>query len=190
MKSAKPVSSRNRVTGFTLLEVLISIVVIAFGMLGVAGLQAFALKNGQSASQRSLATVLASDMIDRIKANPLGASDGFYDESAATAATVAKAPNCLDPKVANGCGGTKVLAGHDLAEWKEAVKAALPNAEALVCIDSVIDTADTKAPGDKSICSNTGGTATQYVIYIWWRDDRNRANTKGDSTRFATGFHI
>ena len=48
-----------------MLEVLIAIVVIAFGLLGVAGLQVLALKNNQSASSRLIATTLANDMVDR-----------------------------------------------------------------------------------------------------------------------------
>ena len=51
---------RQKSGGFTMLEVLISIVIIAFGLLGVAGLQAFALKNNNSASLRTTATILAA----------------------------------------------------------------------------------------------------------------------------------
>src|SRR5918993_2666764 len=71
--------------GFTMLEVMISIVIIAFGLLGIAGLQAFALKNSQSASARLTATTLASDIIDRMKTNVAGVSSGAYDQAAAAA---------------------------------------------------------------------------------------------------------
>lgn len=174
--------AHSRVGGFTMLEVLISIVVIAFGMLGIAGLQAYALKNSQSASLRSIATVLASDMIDRMQANPVASTDSLYDEGGAGVAA-ALAPGCL----AGGCSSPSQLAGHDLAEWKAAVAAALPSGQAIVCIDSSIGTDSGKAAGDKSICDHSG---TQYVIYIWWRDDRNRGNTTGTVGRFATQFHI
>ena len=184
MKSAKPhVSARGGVAGFTLLEVLISIVVIAFGMLGVAGLQAFALKNGQSASLRSVATVLASDMIDRMHANPVGATDGRYDEGGTNGVAAKLIPACL----AAGCTNPSELAQHDLAEWKAAIAAALPNATAIVCLDSEIGTDASKKEGDTTICDRAG---TQYVVYIWWRDDRNRGTAAGTLGRFATQFHI
>jgi type IV pilus assembly protein PilV len=173
--------SPNRAHGFTMLEVLISIVVIAFGMLGIAGLQAYALKNSQGASLRSIATVLASDMIDRMQANPVAATDGMYNEKGAGVAVLV--PACLS---AAGCTNPTQLASHDLAEWKATVAAALPKATAIVCIDSTIGADTGKDPGDKSICDNTG---TQYVIYIWWSDDRNRGATTNIG-RFATQFHI
>ena len=183
MKLANDYSrARNRARGFTMLEVLISIVVIAFGMLGIAGLQAYALKNSQSASLRSIATVLASDLIDRMQANPVAATDSLYDEGG-KGTPAALAPACL----AAGCASPSQLAGHDLAEWKAAVAAALPNGNAIVCIDSVIGADAGKAAADNSICDHTGN---QYVIYIWWRDDRTKGNTTGASGRFATQFHI
>ncbi len=60
---------RRGAAGFTLLEVLIAIVVVALGLLGLAGLQVFALKNNQSASLRVAATNLTTDIIERMKAN-------------------------------------------------------------------------------------------------------------------------
>jgi len=55
--------------GFTLIEALIAVVILAIGLLGIAGLQATNLKNNQSAYNRSQATLLAYDMADRIRAN-------------------------------------------------------------------------------------------------------------------------
>ncbi len=69
-----------RCAGFTMLEVLIAIVVIAFGLLGIAGLQAFAVKNNHGASLRVTATTLASDMIDRIKSNYTAVTNGDYNK--------------------------------------------------------------------------------------------------------------
>lgn len=174
---------RGRERGFTMLEVLISIVVIAFGMLGVAGLQAFALKNSQGASFRSVATVLANDLIDRMRANPQGASTNAY-ANGATMGTVAKNDNCLN---LTACNATS-LAQHDLFEWTTAVAAALPNGAAYVCQDdSPTDgTSETNAE-----CSGTG----PLVIKIWWIDDRTRGNTKAADkalrrAKFVTEFLI
>jgi Tfp pilus assembly protein PilV len=52
-----------------LLEVLITIVVVAIGMLGVAGMQVSSIKLTELAEVRSSATVFANDIIDRIRAN-------------------------------------------------------------------------------------------------------------------------
>ena len=68
LKPMNTYSQRRTTSGFTLLEVLIAIVVVAFGLLGLAGLQVFALKNNQSASMRVAATNLTTDIVDRMKA--------------------------------------------------------------------------------------------------------------------------
>ena len=189
MKSAKRlVNARRRVTGFTLLEILISIVVIAFGMLGVAGLQAFALKNSQGASYRSVATVLATDLIDRMRANPVAATNGMY-ANGATQGTVATEPNvnCLSK---GGCN-TAALAAHDLKEWQIALAAALPGGVGYVCQDA-INPNDGTGPGDPQ-CSGTGA----YVVKIWWIDDRSASNKNAadkdkdkKKSLFATEFQI
>ena len=183
----KPLRSRHAAQhGFTMLEVLISIVVIAFGMLGVAGLQAFALKNSQGATYRSVATVLATDLIDRMRANPVAATSGLY-ASGATQGTVADEPNanCLNT---TGCN-TAALAAHDLKEWQLAIAAALPGGVGYVCQDGE-NVNDGTGPADAK-CSGSG----PYVIKIWWIDDRTIANKNaGDKDKkkslFATEFQI
>ena len=59
----------NKNTGFTLIEVLIAMIVLAVGLLGLAGLQATSLRNNQSAYNRIKATQLAYDIADRMRAN-------------------------------------------------------------------------------------------------------------------------
>lgn len=58
--------------GTSLLEVLISVIVLALGLLGFAGLQSVSMKNNHNAYMRSQATVLAADGIDRLRANKVG----------------------------------------------------------------------------------------------------------------------
>ena len=60
--------------GFTLVEVLVALVVMAVGLLGIAGLYVEGLRAGRTAVYRSTAVTLAADMADRIRANP----DGGY----------------------------------------------------------------------------------------------------------------
>ena len=56
-------------SGFTLIEVLIAMLVLAVGLLGLAGMQATGIRNNLSAYNRSLATQLAYDMADRMRSN-------------------------------------------------------------------------------------------------------------------------
>lgn len=57
-------------SGFTLIETLVAMVVLAVGMLGVAALYIEGLRSGQASVSRTTAVNLAADMADRIRANP------------------------------------------------------------------------------------------------------------------------
>ena len=163
-----------------MLEVLIAIVVLAFGMLGVAGLQAFALKNSQGASFRSVATVLATDMIDRIRVNVDGVLAGAY-ANASGPGTATQVAACL---TSSGCGGPTNLARNDLFEWKASVAAALPRGEATVCIDS---TPNDGTGAASAACDGIG----PFVVKIWWIDDRNaKQSTAPALSRFTTEFQL
>lgn len=157
---------KHNSAGFTLLEVLISIVIIAFGLLGIAGLQAFALKNNHSASLRLTATSLAADMVDRMKTNVTGVGSGAYDAPTAAPYDAPIVNACL----AAGCDPAQ-MAQHDLAEWGAKVKAAMPGGSGVVCLDST--PADGTAPGAAQ-CDGNGFVG--YVIKIWWSDDRTSRN--------------
>lgn len=58
--------------GFSLIETLVAMVVLATGMLGIAALYVESLRAGRSAHSRTLAINLAADMADRIRANRAG----------------------------------------------------------------------------------------------------------------------
>ena len=61
--------------GFTLVEVMVTIVVVSIGLLGLAGLQINGLRANMGSEARSKATLMANDIIERMRANPLGLSN-------------------------------------------------------------------------------------------------------------------
>jgi len=65
--------------GFTLIEVLISLVVISIGLFGIAGMQLQSLKTSHDAYLRTQATFLAYDLIDKMRANRTAAIAGEYN---------------------------------------------------------------------------------------------------------------
>jgi len=109
---------KRQASGFTLLEVLISIVILSIGLLGMAGLVATGIKNNHTASYRSQATVLADDILDRIRANKTAALAGQY--SLAIGGTCPAA--------------VTTVPGFDCAEWKARVENELPGGAAAVLI--------------------------------------------------------
>jgi type IV pilus assembly protein PilV len=64
------IRTKHRQTGFTLVEAVVALVVLAVGMLGIAGLYIEGLRSSHSALARTTAVNLAADMADRIRANP------------------------------------------------------------------------------------------------------------------------
>src|SRR5664280_455779 len=83
------IPTMNKNSGFTLLEVLIAMLVLAVGLLGLAGLQATSLRNNQSAYNRSQATQLAYDLADRMRNNASVSANYLTTFMAPTAATCA-----------------------------------------------------------------------------------------------------
>ena len=75
-------ASRQR--GVGLVEVLVAVTVLAIGMLGIAAMQATALRNRQSAVERSEAVVHSYAILERMRANHAVASNGGYDLAAMT----------------------------------------------------------------------------------------------------------
>lgn len=75
----------SRQRGATLIEVLVAIIVLSIGLLGMAGLQAASVQSNYSAYYRSQATILASDITDRMRANRAAALADSYNLSTATA---------------------------------------------------------------------------------------------------------
>lgn len=67
--------------GFSLIEVLVALLVLAIGMLGVAALQATALRNSQSAFERSQGVLQTYSIIDSMRANRAAANASRYDLS-------------------------------------------------------------------------------------------------------------
>ncbi|MDQ7072937.1 MAG: type IV pilus modification protein PilV [Gammaproteobacteria bacterium] len=58
---------KTKTTGFTLVEVLVTVVILSLGLLGLAGLQLSSLRDNTSAEQRGKAAQLVYDMVDRMR---------------------------------------------------------------------------------------------------------------------------
>lgn len=59
--------SAQRQSGVTLIEVLITVIVVAVGLLGMVALQSISMRNAQGSHHHTLATVIASDALDRVR---------------------------------------------------------------------------------------------------------------------------
>src|SRR5690606_26552754 len=90
----QPRPGGRRAAGFSMIEVLVSLLVLALGLLGFALLQTMNLRYTQSADYRTHATNLAYELADQMRANRLSAAD--YTAATFAAGTVAGG-NCGRP---------------------------------------------------------------------------------------------
>ncbi len=129
-------------SGFTLLEVLIAVVILSVGLLGMAGLQARSLQANQSALMRSQATVLAYDMIDRMRANRALARAGDYNQLLAAAAP-----------------GGGVIEQDDIIAWLADIARKLPAGDGAINVNADIITVTVQWDDSRG-----GMAAQQFVV--------------------------
>lgn len=103
----------TRQNGGTLLEVLITVIISAFGLLGLAGLQGKIQVAETESYQRSQAVLLVSDMVGRLQAN--GANAGTY---------VTTTPLGSGDSEPNDCSSVAAGTARDRCEWSNALKGA------------------------------------------------------------------
>ena len=161
-------------TGFTLIEVLVAMLILAAGLLGLAGLQASGLQQNQNATFRSQATALAYDLADRIRAN--SGQIGTY-----LAPVAALNGNCLT--VAGNCSAQQ-MANHDMAEWNAALLG-MPGGG----VGFFVQTAGAGTAEDT--------TDDVYTISVNWDDDKDGSmdndgdgNVDVNDALFTLGFTL
>jgi type IV pilus assembly protein PilV len=133
--------------GFTLVEVLISLIISAFGLLGIAGMQMFSINTTSASNVRAVAAIEASNLISYMKANP-AYWESVGDEFAISLETdddgnigIEDIDNTTDYSgyMLNGldancttddaCDSADKVAAYNLRQWKAKLDTRLPNAE-------------------------------------------------------------
>ncbi|MEM7083570.1 MAG: type IV pilus modification protein PilV [Pseudomonadota bacterium] len=144
--------------GFSLIEVLVTIVILSTGMLGIAALYVESLKSGHTALARTKAINLAADMADRIRVNRAG--EEFYVTNAVNA-PAAPAIRCGASQGINAVDCTaQEMAAYDVWQWKTAL--------------GNTDTTDAKKAGlanaQGSITRNAATNPTTMTILVQWSE--------------------
>jgi type IV pilus assembly protein PilV len=132
MSSIQIQSSRE--LGASLLEVLIAIVIMSFGLLALGGLTAASVQYGKMAQFQTVGVQLAADIADRMRANVDGFMANSYNRTSAYSGTVAAltVPTCAIPAK---CTPAEVAA-VDVAEWRNSLRLGLPGGDAFVLRDA------------------------------------------------------
>ena len=155
-------STTTRHCGFSLLEVLIALLVLSIGLLGLAALQTTGLKFNQQSYQRSQATLLSYEILDRIRANPIGMTN--YDNVALgvkPAHTVCTAATCTPTQLAN----------YDIFQWNTALASQLTEGRGVICKGTL--TIDTGALPATAACAVIG--SVYRVGVVWTESDLRKS---------------
>lgn len=127
--------------GFSMVEVMVALVVLAVGMLGMASLYVTTLRSSGSAISRMQAVNLASDMADRIRANRF-AGEGYM--ATATARPCSGTNNCTQTEMAE----------NDLFTWQAQID----------------DLLGDNAEGRVAYVAGAANAPDNYTITVLWRE--------------------
>lgn len=159
--------------GSTLIEVLVAILIVSFGLLSMAGMLSFGIQLPKLAGYRSTATFLASSHIESIRANPDGFAAGSYtvslnDSSAwSTTAINISGSNCSF----TGTQCTQAtLASADTNVFRNAVRRELPSGDIVV----------TRSCLTSSPC-NASATDAYGELWVVWKEPESFAALAGSN---------
>jgi type IV pilus assembly protein PilV len=171
------------VGGFTLIEVLVAVFVLAVGILGAAGTQLAALRTRHQSSLMSNGVQLASGLADRMRANvgQMRAGDDLnlylqlrYD------AALEGPPQAANPLCFAGAACSSAeLANFDAYELKQALRTGFPGGRVLVCRDAHMWEAGRNALG----WACTAAANAPIVIKLGWRGKQHDGADALDGAR-------
>jgi type IV pilus assembly protein PilV len=125
----------QRAGGFTLVEVLVALIIIAVGMLGLAKIQALAYASTGIAGSQSIAALQASSLVSAMRANRSYWStvpNGFtFSNTAGTISSPNDATLTNNYACTSACT-TAQVAAHDLTIWAASLTAVLPKPTATI----------------------------------------------------------
>lgn len=134
--------------GFSMIEVLVTIVIVSLGLLGIAGIIVNGIKSNQSSYARTQASVLANDIIDRMRANR-------------TTSESPETPYNLTLAAATPDASSSNVAQNDLNQWRTALANTLPSGTGSVNLNAATRHVTVVVQWDNSRV--TGGRSDEQI---------------------------
>ena len=161
-------------TGISLIEMMISLAILAIGLLALAATQSRSMMMNQSAYYRSVAADLAADLADRIRANrtPFMASADLGVQ-ALKPPDFSKCTTSSCPKT--GADRVKYHESDEMKEWEKMVSNLLPNGTATITATTPTTPPDAAQLG-----------LLRYEVSIEWADDRTKSDVDKKIFKYVT----
>lgn len=167
---------KNKELGATLIEALVSILIMSLGLLGIAGVQLNAIAFQQSSWSTHKVAEVVNDFAERIRSNPTGAINGNYvynnqNYSQIKAATF----TTNDCRLSGSYCSTAAIAGDDIADLVTKAQSILPQGAAQVSGSMLNGYVITVMFFDKDFTNSSGtlqssATCTATTTGIEWRN--------------------
>lgn len=149
----------NKSAGFSMIEVMVSLLVIVIGVLGLAGLQSKTIPYTQDSAQRNTAIMLADDLVDLMRSSNYDSSRNIKDFQ--------KLPGAGFPAAATLCVPTPSSISNRLGCWAAQAAKVLPGADTLQ--NSRFYICWSVTPGDVTSSSCAGSTSGKEIeINLAW----------------------
>lgn len=167
-------------TGVGLIEVLIAVLVLGVGILGMVSMQVTAKRNSYEATQRSIATALARDIIERMRSNPSELAS--YDGQTLGGGSITAVPASCNT---NPCVTTLALASRDLYEWEQLLDGA---AEKITLGGTTSNTGGLIDP-QACIDTDTGSLSGSVTVAIAWKGVAELTNPTASTCGESSGLY-
>jgi type IV pilus assembly protein PilV len=187
-RSIHAVRAQRRSRGFSLLEVLISMIILSFGLLGMVGLQATALQVNHQARIQATAGSLAHELAEMMRGNKdvglLTTGNPYMGQYFPSDPLPSSSSYCLNvAPAATPCSNATEIAAAQMTEWLTRVRAELPNAYVKVCVDS--EPFDSNGTPHFN-CTSTGAGATTVIKIGWSRPSTDHSATGASAIEQGT----
>lgn len=158
-----------RQSGFSLIEVLVTILIVSFGMLGIAGMLFASINAGQVAMNRSSAVSLANEMADRVRSNWQAVKLGTFN--AVSTSSQSGSSSCSTTCMTSVCSPAD-QATLDICLWKKQIQKQLPGGLGAVTVDAA-----------NANCSNPG-MACIFTVTVTWTEADYKTGTNPNLALF------
>ena len=175
------VSLHKKSAGFSMIEVMVSLLVIVIGVLGLAGLQSKTIPYTQDSAQRNTAIMLADDLVDLMRASNNDSSVSIKDFQ--------KAPGADFPAAASSCAPTPSSISNRLGCWAAQAAKVLPGATALLNTGFYVCWSVVPTDITNTSCSGAG-SGQEVEIRLSWSVAKGGDCLDGSTTNTACTYTI